>query len=34
MAVKKKKSGGMTGKEWLDTYSDCVTLLMTFFVLL
>ena len=34
MAVKKKKGGGMTGKEWLDTYSDCVTLLMTFFVLL
>lgn len=35
MARKKKKSdGGLTGDEWLGTYSDCVTLLMTFFVLL
>ena len=33
---KKKKSdeGGLRGDEWLGTYSDCVTLLLTFFVLL
>ena len=35
MARKKKtEDGGLTGDEWLGTYSDCVTLLMTFFVLL
>ena len=35
MARKKKSSdGGITGDEWLGTYSDCVTLLLTFFVLL
>lgn len=35
MARKKKTDeGGLTGDEWLGTYSDCVTLLMTFFVLL
>ena len=35
MARKKKtEEGGLTGDEWLGTYSDCVTLLMTFFVLL
>lgn len=35
MARKKKDdSGGLTGNEWLATYSDCVTLLLTFFVLL
>lgn len=35
MARKKKDdSGGLTGNEWLGTYSDCVTLLLTFFVLL
>ena len=35
MARKKKEdSGGLTGNEWLGTYSDCVTLLLTFFVLL
>lgn len=34
--AKKKKSdeGGLRGDEWLGTYSDCVTLLLTFFVLL
>ncbi|APF24647.1 flagellar motor protein MotB [Clostridium butyricum] len=35
MARKKKSSNNeLTGDEWLGTYSDCVTLLMTFFVLL
>lgn len=36
MAKKKKSSdsGGLKGDEWLGTYSDCVTLLLTFFVLL
>lgn len=35
MARKKKESNNeLTGDEWLGTYSDCVTLLMTFFVLL
>lgn len=35
MGKKKKSSGSeLTGDEWLGTYSDCVTLLMTFFVLL
>ena len=35
MARKKKSSDNqLTGDEWLATYSDCVTLLMTFFVLL
>ena len=35
MARKKKSSGNeLTGDEWLGTYADCVTLLMTFFVLL
>ncbi len=35
MARKRKDdSGGLTGNEWLNTYSDCVTLLLTFFVLL
>lgn len=35
MARKKRNNeGGLTGDEWLLTYSDCVTLLMTFFVLL
>jgi chemotaxis protein MotB len=34
MARKKNTAEGFTGKEWMDTYSDTVTLLMTFFVLL
>ena len=35
MARKKREQvGGLTGKEWLSTYSDTVTLLLTFFVLL
>ena len=35
MARKKKTGeGGLTGDEWLGTYSDCVTLLLTFFILL
>lgn len=35
MARKKKSpEGGLTGNEWLATYSDTVTLLLTFFVLL
>lgn len=35
MARKKKQSdGGITGDEWLNTYADCITLLLTFFVLL
>lgn len=36
MARKKNNgdSGGLRGDEWLGTYSDCVTLLLTFFVLL
>ena len=34
MARKKIKSEGLTGNEWMATYSDTVTLLMTFFVLL
>lgn len=35
MARKKKdEGGGLTGNEWLGTYSDCVTLLLTFFILL
>ncbi|MBU5454788.1 OmpA/MotB family protein [Caproiciproducens sp. MSJ-32] len=34
MAREKKKSEGLTGNEWMSTYSDTVTLLMTFFVLL
>lgn len=35
MARKKKSSNNeLTGDEWLGTYSDCVTLLLTFFVLL
>ncbi|MGL4791403.1 MAG: flagellar motor protein MotB, partial [Anaerotignaceae bacterium] len=31
---KKKKGGGGGGGDWLGTYSDMVTLLMCFFVLL
>ena len=31
---KKQEGGGLTGDEWLGTYSDCVTLLLTFFILL
>lgn len=31
---KKTKSGGFSGDEWLQTYADTVTLLLTFFVLL
>ncbi|MBW6408551.1 OmpA family protein [Clostridium weizhouense] len=35
MARKKKSDdGGLRGDEWLGTYSDCVTLLLTFFILL
>lgn len=34
MARKKKEESGPTGNEWLGTYSDMVTLLMTLFVLL
>ncbi|WP_027624824.1 flagellar motor protein MotB [Clostridium lundense] len=36
MARKKKSDGGsgLTGNEWLATYSDTVTLLLTFFILL
>jgi chemotaxis protein MotB len=35
MARKKKSSeGGLTGNEWIATYSDTVTLLLTFFILL
>jgi len=37
MARRKKRGndgGGLTGKEWMDTYSDMVTLLLTFFILL
>lgn len=36
MARKKKSDGGggLRGDEWLATYSDCVTLLLTFFILL
>lgn len=34
MARKKVKRDEPSGDEWLATYSDCVTLLMTFFVLL
>lgn len=31
---KKEQEGGFTGDEWLATYADCITLLLTFFVLL
>ncbi|SFA74812.1 flagellar motor protein MotB [Clostridium frigidicarnis] len=31
---KKKDNGGLSGDEWLTTYSDTVTLLLTFFILL
>ncbi|MBB6624238.1 OmpA family protein [Clostridium gasigenes] len=31
---KKQQEGGLTGDEWLATYADCITLLLTFFVLL
>lgn len=31
---KKEQAGGLTGNEWLATYADTVTLLLTFFVLL
>lgn len=35
MARKKRSnSGGLRGDEWLATYSDCITLLLTFFILL
>jgi len=34
MARERKKSEGLTGNEWMATYSDTVTLLMTFFILL
>ena len=34
MARKKVNRDEPKGDEWLATYSDCVTLLMTFFVLL
>ena len=35
MARKKKEQvGGLTGNEWLGTYADTMTLLLTFFVLL
>nr|WP_051527272.1 flagellar motor protein MotB [[Eubacterium] cellulosolvens] len=32
--AKKKGGGGDEGGNWMDTYGDLVTLLMTFFVLL
>lgn len=31
---KKNKGSGLSGEEWLTTYSDTITLLLTFFVLL
>lgn len=31
---KKQQEGGLRGDEWLATYADCITLLLTFFVLL
>lgn len=31
---KKQEEGGLRGDEWLATYADCITLLLTFFVLL
>lgn len=31
---KKQQEGGLKGDEWLATYADCITLLLTFFVLL
>lgn len=35
MARKKRSNtGGLKGDEWLATYSDCITLLLTFFILL
>lgn len=34
MARKKVESGGPSGGEWLNTYADMVTLLLTFFILL
>lgn len=34
MAIKKKKDDGGGGSDWLGTYSDMVTLLLTFFILL
>ena len=33
-SIKKKKSGGEGGSNWMDTYGDMVTLLLCFFVLL
>ena len=33
-SIKKKKSGGEGGANWMDTYGDMVTLLLCFFVLL
>jgi chemotaxis protein MotB len=34
MARKKRESGGPTGQEWLTTYSDMVTLMLCFFVIM
>lgn len=34
MARKKAESGGASGGEWLNTYADMVTLMLTFFILL
>lgn len=34
MARRKKKNGGGSGYNWMDTYGDMVTLLLTFFVML
>lgn len=31
---KKQQDDGLKGDEWLATYSDCITLLLTFFILL
>lgn len=34
MSIKRKKSSGGGGANWMDTYGDMVTLLLCFFVLL
>ena len=34
MARRKKSSGSEGGSNWMDTYGDMVTLLLTFFVML